>query len=173
MASNGDRGKAFERELAASMRAAGLLVHRIRDCVMYANGRSYGEKNPCDFYALAPVGDSVVALAVEAKAVSGESIPFDRLQRHQLEALLEFDSISRSMGGYVAVNFYELGNLRGLNRMFMVPVAFWAAKMASSDRKSLAMSECEAAVECVECPRCAGSEYDMRGWSRVVTGGSE
>jgi penicillin-binding protein-related factor A (putative recombinase) len=158
-----NRGKTFEQELRRSMTAVGLLVHRISDAVSWNGCQMVGAPTPGDFYAFGN-SDGLSASLVEAKAVNGKSLPFNRLEQHQFESLMLFDSFEEKTHGYVAINFYDADDIRHFNKCFMVPIGLWADEM-SGDRKSLPMSRCEEDDEVMECPRVAGSMYDMAGWA--------
>lgn len=155
------RGKVFEGELKRSMENAGVYVERIPDKVFWNGHRMAGEQTPADFVMFAPVGDRVHGLMVEAKAVGGKSIPFDRLQPHQAAALDAFGSHHRDMHGYVAVNYYDKANVKRFNELYMVPFEVWRGYEEAGERKSLALSQCEDDPRIVMCPRAKGSVYDM------------
>lgn len=158
------RGKDFETELSDSMRAAGVITHRIRDGYTIVGGHKVAQKNPCDFYAWLPTDSGVVCLAVEAKATREASLPFDNVKPHQVEALLEFECAHRDMHGFIAVNYYCADGLRGGNRMFFVPIMTYASFMSSSGRKSLPMRFLEGDETCVECARVGGMRWDVSPW---------
>lgn len=167
------RGKDFEGELAESMRAAGVLTHRIRDGYTIVGGHKVSQKNPCDFYAWKPTPRGVVCLAVEAKATSEASLPFDNVQPHQVESLLEFECAHPDMHGFLAVNFYSSDGLRDGNRMFFVPIITYASYVSSSGRKSLPKGFLEEDPTCVECMRVEGMRWDVGRWADTleVSGG--
>ena len=160
------RGKKFEQELRLSMEAAGLMVHRISNAVSWDGHRMVGAPTPGDFYAFGTdsKGSLTVSL-IEAKAVNGNSLPFSRLEKHQLDSLNEFDSLSDDVHGWVAVNFYDAEDIRHHNRCFMIPVSAWNGMMRSGERRSVPISACESDDSTVECPRAAASTYDMREWA--------
>lgn len=168
MAVSKERGKDFEAELSDSMRAAGVLTHRIRDGYIIVRGKKVSQKNPCDFYAWKPTQGGVVCLAVEAKATAEKSLPFDNVQPHQLEALLEFESAHPDMHGFLAVNFYSADGLRHGNRMFFVPVMTYASYAASSGRRSIPLKFIEGDPTCVECPRTDGMRWDVGPWAATL-----
>lgn len=155
-----NRGKSFEKELKESVGLAGGYVSRIPDKVYWNGHRMASEQTPSDFLMYVPK-DRLHGLMVEAKAVGGKSLPFDRLQPHQLAALEEFDSFHEDMHGYVAVDFYDRANVRKFNECYMVPVAVWSEYAASGERKSLSLQQCSDDPRISKCRRAKGSVYDM------------
>lgn len=159
-----DRGKAFERELKESMEAAGLMVERIPDNTYWNGARMVSKQTPADFHAYKS-SESLVCLMVEAKATSTKRIDFARLEPHQEEALAGFERFHRDAHGFVAVNFYDNVSIRRLNRCFMVPIGVWEEYKGLCGRKSLSLAQCEEDPLIEECPRAAGSVYDMSSWA--------
>lgn len=153
-------GTVFQKQFRDSCRAAGHFVHRIKDNV-YATSRGMrSEKSPADFIV---IGENPShSYLVECKAVAGKSIPLDRLEKHQLDSLIEFDAISENTHGVVAVNMYDGNDCRGYNRLFLVPIAEWVQFAERNDRKSIPLSYLEESGSVVECERKKGSIWEAK-----------
>ena len=104
---------------------------------------------------------------IEAKAVSGKSLPFSRLETHQKEALVGFDAFHDNAHGWVAANFYDSTNIRKFNWCYMIPIDVWNEYETSGERKSLSLKQCQEDERIIECPRAPGSMYDMSNWSSI------
>lgn len=161
-----NRGKAFENELRVSMETAGLYVERIPDALFWTGERIASRQTPSDFHAY-KAATNLECFMIEAKAVSGKSLPFNRLEPHQREALISFNNFHANAHGYVAANFYDGNNLRNYNKCYMIPIDVWAEYEGGSERKSLPVKACEDDPRIIECPRAPGSIYDMNNWSSI------
>lgn len=162
------RGKAFESELKKSLEAAGCLAHRIKDSVIW-NGRvMVGQETPADLYCFSNVSGTLSVSLIECKAVNGKSIPFDRVEQHQLDSLLAFESYDENCHGFVAVNFYDKENVRKFNVAYMINIRVWQEYAEHSDRKSLPLSSCVSDSRIIECPRAAKSMFDMSAWVKFI-----
>jgi hypothetical protein len=133
------RGKEFEAQLRAALRRdwPKAWVERFTDA-MTGRGMS-SVKSPPDLIA---VGVDEHALLIECKATKGKSIPFDRVDGHQLDHLLRFSAATpltdRRTHGCVALLQYngERGKAR-LYRAWLLPVDQWAWLGWQLPRKSL------------------------------------
>lgn len=167
-----DPGKRFEAKLSASMENAGLHVMRIPDKVYWTGSRLVSEETPADFqcgYAQSYNGE-LHAILVEAKACSKHRIPFDRLKRHQHDALMEYEEMNRNSHGFVAVNFYDPVSLSALDVCFMVPIKVWD-EHAAGDMKSLSHDDCLDDERVFLCPKMKGSMYDLSRLVKTTLGG--
>lgn len=158
-----DRGKAFEKELRDSMLNVGMMVERIPDNTYWNGHRMVSKQTPADFHAY-KASKRLVCFMIEAKATSTSRLDFARLEEHQRCALIDFDAFHEDAHGYVAVNFYDKVSIRRSNKCFMVPIAVWDEYEMLGGRKSLALRQCEEDERIVECPRIAGSIFDMAEW---------
>lgn len=161
-----NRGKVFETELRFSLEHVGMLVERIPDAVYWTGNRIASRQTPSDFHAYKSA-TNLECFMIEAKAVSGKSLPFNRLEEHQGKALRDFDNFHKNAHGYIAVNFYDGHNIRKFNRCFMIPIDVWDEYESSNERKSLPLKSCEDDQRIIECPRAPGSIYDMGVWSGI------
>lgn len=168
MASNGDHGKRFERELKESMEACGAMVHRIPDVQLF-NGRTMmGVKTPADFYAwlMTPVG--LFSIIIEAKATALTNLSFDRVQPHQMASMAQFCTYAPHMVAYVAIDFWrKSGPISQRNTCFMVPYGVFEEYMSKGERKSLPLDACIKDDRIVLCPRGSG-RYDMAPWAESI-----
>ena len=155
-----NRGKVFEAELKSSLECTGFTVMRIADRVYFDGHAIKSEQTPADFLAWYPA-EHVECFMFEAKATGEKRIDFDRVQPHQEQALLDFDSTHADMHGYVAVNFYNKENIRSFNQMYFVPISTWVELKGSLDRKSLPFDVCEDNEDIIKCVRVKGSVYDV------------
>lgn len=157
------RGKAFEADFKRSLDARGAYVHRINDAVSWNGRKMVGAKTPADFIVWWPNAEHTESVMAECKAINGKSLPFDRLQPHQLEALKVFDGFAQDTHGVVAINFYDSSN-RSFNHCFVVPVDIWVQlQNEEGHNKSISYKECvhnEAIVELPRAPRGSGVPYD-------------
>ena len=157
-------GKRFEGRLSSSLSEAGLYVQRIPDKVYWTGRRVVSEETPADFiscYTQASDG-RVRNFLIEAKACSQSRLPFNRLEAHQHDALLEFDVMHPDMYGFVAVNYYDPVSIRNLDVCFMVPIAVWD-EYAGGDMKSLSHDDCSGDDRIYMCQK-VGVVYDMSRW---------
>ena len=148
------------------MEQEGLLVERIPDAVYWTGKRIASRQTPSDFHAY-KAATNLECFMIEAKAVSGKSLPFARLEPHQKKALEDFDKFHANAHGWVAVNFYDGSNIRKFNRCYMIPIDVWNEYEDSGERKSLPIQACDDDERIVECPRAPGSMYFMSNWSSI------
>ena len=126
--------KAFERQLMDAFKRAEpkAWVHRNADII--GNGGRFAVESPPDLMVVAPG----YCMLVEAKALKGTSIPFNRVAPHQLQHLLAFNEARHDAYGAVAVLRYN-GQL-GKQRMYdawLIPVDEWVSLDRASERMSL------------------------------------
>ena len=153
-------GKRFEEKFRESAEACGMVV-RIPDKVGFANGRAFSEESEADFFVFTAEG----SFLVECKAVNRGFLQFYNVKEHQEKALLEFDSVSESTHGILAVEFYDKEGYRKPKRMFMLPIDAWLRYKESSGRSSMTIDAFSKLG--VECPY-VGSRYliDFGAWFR-------
>lgn len=162
------RGKAFESELKKSLEKAGCLAHRIKDSVIWNGKVMVGQETPADLYCFSNVSGKLSVNLIECKAVSGKSIPFDRVKQHQLNSLLEFEAYDEDCHGFIAVDFYDKENVRKFNVCYMIGIDVWQEYIGHSDRKSLPVAACDSDPRIIECPRVSGGVFDMSEWVSVL-----
>lgn len=129
-------GKRFEAELRTALRRdwPRAWVERFTDG-MTGKGMS-SVKSPPDLIAVGVDGHN---LLIECKATKGKSIPFDRVDGHQLDHLLRFNKApgSRSRGCVALLQYNgERGKAR-LYRAWLLPVQDWTFLSFALPRKSL------------------------------------
>lgn len=157
-------GKVFEKSFQKSVESQGHKAFRITDA-MYSlgNGAVGAQPSLADFWVFL-LGDGFVSVVLaECKAVSGKSLPFNRLAEHQFNALLDVEGMHETSHGVIPVNFYDKDDVRKCNRLFVVPVDVWKEYVESGSRKSLPISACEDDVRIIECKR-VGSIWDVSPW---------
>lgn len=165
-----DNGKVFERELKASFENSGLRAHRITDKLFWSGNRPMSTEGEADFWVFR-ASESLSAALVEAKAVSGRSLPLDRLQEHQRAALMDFDAYHEDCHAFVAVNFYDKDDKRSFNTAFLVPIATWLGferTMEAFGRKSIPYAAFDDEPTVIKCPRIKGQMYDTDGLKDVM-----
>ena len=69
--------------------------------------------------------------------------------------------------GVIALNYY-LDPIREGNRLFLVPIDIWRSYGRLEERKSLPISSCEGDDRIVECPRIAGSMWDISEYVKTL-----
>lgn len=156
------RGKVFETELKSSVEHCGVMIERIPDKVFWNGRRLLSQQTKADFIAYV-ARDRVIPLMIEAKATADKRIAFSALQPHQREALLAFEAYHEDMRAFVAVNLYDSVSIRRMNRCFIIPISVWA-EYEEGDRKSIPLASLESDGRIIECPRTAGSIFDMVPW---------
>ena len=158
-------GKRFEAKLASSLELAGLHVMRIPDKVYWTGKRLVSEETPADFLACwAPRYDGELhQFLIEAKACSKHRLPYDKLQGHQHDALVDYDSLHENSHGIVAVNYYDHISISRMDVCFMVPISVWDEHAAGS-MKSLSHEECLEDDRIILCQKVQGGTYGMERW---------
>ena len=143
-----------------------MYVESIPDALFWTGERIASRQTPSDFHAY-KAATNLECFMIEAKAVSGKSLPFNRLEPHQKDALEAFNSFHQNAHGWVAANFYDGSNIRQFNRCYMIPIDVWGEYEDKGERKSLSIKQCEDDPRIIECPRSPGSMYDMGAWSGI------
>lgn len=104
------------------------------------------------------------ALLIEAKSTRGKSLPWDRLQPHQLEHLLDAYRLHPNFHAFIAVLFDDRKRTKDRHRRaFMVPVMRWEQARLTSGRLSLSVAmAADIGHELTYTP--------AQGWSRPTPG---
>ena len=159
-----NRGKKFESEFKGGLERCGCYAMRIPDKLIWAKNRLVSQETPADYVAYFSHGGKTIPIMAECKATSQNRLDFAKLQEHQRKALQDFDAFSPDTVAVVAANYYDISNLRALNRCFIIPISVWDEYADKGDRKSLPMKSCVDDDRIIECDRCKGSTYDMAAW---------
>ena len=160
------RGKTFEKELLDALRERypDGYIERNQDRTVYGRP-DLSLPSPPDLIAL--TGDD--NYLIECKAKAGKSMPFfysssgPTLSEHQEEYLLNFDALSESHHGYVAINLYN--NKKGrFNRAWLVPIEYYVHYMNRYPRKSISIKHLENDLPNNELIRLRGSRWQLPEW---------
>lgn len=163
-------GKIFEQELFKSFRNVGLIPYRITDRTFFAGNRVLSQESEADFWVFS-ANETLSAALIEAKAVSGKSLPFERLKEHQREALTTFDGYHDNAHAFVAIDFYDKDNRRNFNTAYLVPISVWneyVEKLEKAGHKSIPIKACEDDERIIKCIRISGGMFDVTGLRMVM-----
>ena len=127
-----DSGKLFEKQFKQSCKCAGFWTQRITDNTYRTKYGVRSKSTPADFI----IATNEQVWLVECKAVKGKSLPFNRLEEHQIKSLTEFDKGFRR--GVIAINMY--GDRRKFNKLFLLDIVSYTNYIETCDRKSLPLA---------------------------------
>lgn len=120
-------GKRFEAKFHESLRRLPGVSMRIYDGGQYAKIQQMGDFLYWDFFGH--------TWLFECKATKEKSFPIAKLKDHQLEGLLQFDSLHESNHGIIAINFYG-ENVREKNNCYLVTATRYQHELENLGRSS-------------------------------------
>lgn len=132
-------GKRFEQKFREAVERNGMTI-RIADKLIPKGDHVISEQSEADFL----VAQNGEIFLIECKATCAKSLPFEKVQEHQEDSLLEFSDQGEHTHGILAVEFYEKSTRYGSgNNCYLLPIEAWFGFKKITDRKSMPLSAFE------------------------------